>query len=226
MDGRIKFLDEGRENPLVQKPLLLEAALDEFSVKPFHDANINSILKQAKMNKGSFYFKFYDKLDLYLCLFEKVGLSKLQLIEKEQDRTRTSAGFFEQLRAVAAVSLEFAKQNKRLYGLWHQYMGESSEHKKIVLNAFPAIGQDFIRALVQEGIASGELSNRFTEEFICRITTIFFQQMGAFVDRSMTEDEIMEAVDQLKEFMKYGLCGDSVPVKQLDDLHNRNHQEG
>jgi len=68
MKSPMKYKDEQKENPLIAKPELFQAALDEFSQKSFNEASLNDILKAVQMNKGSFYHRFYDKTDLYLCM--------------------------------------------------------------------------------------------------------------------------------------------------------------
>lgn len=62
----LKWMADGGVNPLDQSPALYEATLTEFAEHSFRDASLNEILKAAGMNKGSFYYRFADKMELYL----------------------------------------------------------------------------------------------------------------------------------------------------------------
>lgn len=55
-----------------KKGRLLDAALQEFSIRTFSQASINQIVRNAGISKGSFYQYFKDKEDLYLYV---VGMS-------------------------------------------------------------------------------------------------------------------------------------------------------
>ena len=48
-----------------QQRLILRAALDEFAAKGFHDASLNRVIEEAGISKGSMYYYFDGKEDLY-----------------------------------------------------------------------------------------------------------------------------------------------------------------
>ena len=59
----------------------MQAALDEFATHGFHDASLNRVIDAAGISKGSMYYYFDGKEDLYAYvaqrglagLFERVG---------------------------------------------------------------------------------------------------------------------------------------------------------
>ena len=51
--------------PAEKQEKLLEAATQEFSNRPFNEASINHIIKEAGIPRGSFYMYFTDKEDLF-----------------------------------------------------------------------------------------------------------------------------------------------------------------
>jgi AcrR family transcriptional regulator len=51
--------------PPEQQRLILRAALTEFATKGFHDASLNRVIEQAGISKGSMYYYFDGKEDLY-----------------------------------------------------------------------------------------------------------------------------------------------------------------
>ena len=89
--------------PAEKQEKLLEAATREFSHRPFNEASINQIIKEAGIPRGSFYMYFTDKeelfghlMDSYGALLERrmgemleQGLKEVKMIggAKEGDRT-------------------------------------------------------------------------------------------------------------------------------------------
>jgi len=51
--------------PPDQQRSILQAALTEFAAKGFHDASLNRVIEQAGISKGSMYYYFDGKEDLY-----------------------------------------------------------------------------------------------------------------------------------------------------------------
>ncbi|MHA6623137.1 TetR/AcrR family transcriptional regulator [Pseudonocardia sp. DLS-67] len=51
--------------PPEQQQVILHAALDEFSAHGFHDASLNRVIDAAGISKGSMYYYFDSKEDLY-----------------------------------------------------------------------------------------------------------------------------------------------------------------
>jgi AcrR family transcriptional regulator len=51
--------------PSEQQQVILRAALDEFAARGFHDASLNRVIEAAGISKGSLYYYFDGKEDLY-----------------------------------------------------------------------------------------------------------------------------------------------------------------
>jgi AcrR family transcriptional regulator len=56
---------------------LLEETINDFSQKPFLFASLNEIVKRADFNKGSFYYRFQNKEDLYIALLDWLNAQHL-----------------------------------------------------------------------------------------------------------------------------------------------------
>ena len=67
---------------------ILEAAVKVFATKGYHDAKVDDIVSESNTSKGSFYFYFPSKQDIFLALsdtFTDLLESKLtQAMEKEE----------------------------------------------------------------------------------------------------------------------------------------------
>lgn len=68
--------------PAEKQEKLLEAATQEFAHRPFNEASINQIIKEAGIPRGSFYMYFQDKEDLFRYLIEGYMDQLLMLLEE------------------------------------------------------------------------------------------------------------------------------------------------
>lgn len=57
--------------PVAQQQAILQAALDEFAAHGFHDASLNQVIEAAGISKGSMYYYFDGKEDLYAYVIQR-----------------------------------------------------------------------------------------------------------------------------------------------------------
>jgi AcrR family transcriptional regulator len=95
---------------------ILEAAVKVFANKGYHDTKVDDIVNESSTSKGSFYFYFPSKQDIFLALsdtFADLLESKItQAMEKEAHgmqqmdaALRTALGLFSQYRGLAKIAL-------------------------------------------------------------------------------------------------------------------------
>ena len=68
--------------PAEKQEKLLEAATREFSHRPFNEASINQIIKEAGIPRGSFYMYFTDKEELFRYLLKGYVDQLFMLLEE------------------------------------------------------------------------------------------------------------------------------------------------
>ncbi len=95
---------------------ILEAAVKVFATKGYHDTKVDDIVSESSTSKGSFYFYFPSKQDIFLALsdtFADLLESRLtQAMEKETHGIQqmdaalsASLGLFSQYRGLAKIAL-------------------------------------------------------------------------------------------------------------------------
>lgn len=67
---------------LLENSSVYEETLNEFSLKPYELASVNEIIKRSQYNKGSFYYRFKDKFELYISLLDYVFVIQIDLLKK------------------------------------------------------------------------------------------------------------------------------------------------
>lgn len=145
------------DNPeqLKTRDRILDAALDVFALKGYHDARLDDIVEVAKTSKGSIYFYFPNKERLFLALVDQFA----QLLERRVTEAiaRQSEGGIERVRAALLTVLEtFGKYRRPAKILLVQAVGLGSafEKKRLeVTDRFAAL----IKIYLDEAVAVGHI---------------------------------------------------------------------
>ncbi len=230
-NSSMKWKDENKENPLLTNDSLYNAALDEFARKSFNEASLNDILKAVKMNKGSFYYRFYDKMDLYLSIFHRIGLGKLAFMRekmtpvKEKDsRIQTgsmeesikrifqseqesfvNSDFFEQISIMVRLGLMYARTESRYYDFWRNYLSEDNYIHSVIKTHFTEMANDAVEGMIIAAKNRGELKPSFSDAFLVGAVKLLLYNIDLLISPLMEDEEILKRVNELIEFMKNGL---------------------
>lgn len=142
------------KDPETTKSRILDAALDIFSTKGYHDTKVDDIVEQSATSKGSVYFHFPNKQRLFLALVDKFAdlLERrvTEAIEQEDEGiARVSA-------ALTATLATFGKYRLLAKILLVQAVGLGSvfEEKRLeVLDHFAGL----IKSYLDEAVAVGDI---------------------------------------------------------------------
>jgi len=189
-------------NPLENSPKLFDAALTEFADKSFENASLNDIIKTCGISKGSFYHRFKDKLDLYLCVMDVISRQKAAF---SKDIPAMPDDFFEQLRLMFRQGLEFAQEEPRYYAFWRRHLTERAEVKGAVRRAFPNRRSDTLDALIEKAIEDGQFSKDFPVPFVSGIINLLIGHIDTLIKPDMSHDDITSLADNLVDMLKNGL---------------------
>ena len=188
--------DKPQENPLSNLPALFDAALAEFSQRSFESASLNDIIKASGISKGSFYHRFTDKMDLYLCVMDMISQKKAAYAVGTPP---SSGNFFNQLQVILHHSLEFARSEPSFDAFWRRYLAEGPEVKEAVNRAFPNRGSNQLDALVEGG------RFRFPAPFVSGIINLLISHLDTLIAPGMSHEDIIALADNLVDMLKFGL---------------------
>lgn len=201
----MKWKDEKTENPLLKNDDLYNAALDEFSKKSYHEASLNDILKAVKMNKGSFYYRFYDKMDLYLSLFHKVGIGKLSFFQEHFSQEPMPTSFFDQIGMMVRLGLLYASKESRYYLFWRNYVSEDNYIHNVMKENFTELADDAMDVMITAAKDKGDLNASFSNGFLSSVIKLMIYNIDTMITPEMNDESILQRVDELMKFMKDGL---------------------
>jgi AcrR family transcriptional regulator len=193
-------------NPLKEMPELFDAALTEFSENSFDQASLNNIIKASGSNKGSFYYRFSDKTDLYLCLIDKIAEDKTNYFAVKASSLEFPEDFFEQFRLLCSLGMEYAMHEPRYYKLWRTFLIEKPEIRQAVKEAFPMDSFDTFHVLISKANEKGQFEKSFSKDFIVTIIELLLNNIDALISQNMNQDEIIKVLDELIMLIKNGIA--------------------
>ena len=117
--------NERRElEKLERKNKILEAALQLFSEKDFHEVTVDEIAERVSLSKGTLYLYFENKDNLFFSIIESKSNYFIELLHKALD---IEDSFIESLREYTKLYLTFFEQHSSFFKIVH------SEKSRLVM---------------------------------------------------------------------------------------------
>lgn len=201
---KLKWMAAGLSNPLDQSQALYEAALTEFAAHSFQDASLNDILKAADMNKGSFYYRFSDKMELYLSLLYRVGMEKLKLFE-EAGVSKSSGGFFDEFRNMAILGLRMAQKDVRFLVFSRRILQEDPSVREQITKTFGNLSGTLLTDMVERAKAAGEFRPDLPTETVVFVIETLLNHLDSMIPPDWDNDTVLQAVDRLLDVIRSGV---------------------
>lgn len=198
---------------LIRRDKLINAAIDEFIEKSFDDASLNNILKRAGISKGSFYYHFKNKKELYLYIFDKAVKDKITYLDKALKETVNDVSkenIFTIFKLLGKTSLKFAAKYPNYYKLGKRVFEEKNEEIRVLVIE-KAKNQDnlqMIERLIENAIHNNELRDDFPVEFTTKLLKNLLTNFSAIFSDDMREfdlDKILKMYDNYLDFIENGL---------------------
>ena len=188
-----------------KKQRLMDAILKEVAHTPYEHINIQNIIKEALIPRGSFYQYFTDKKDMYTYLFTYIKTIKMAYFEHVFISNYES--FFERMEALYLSGLRFKKDYPVLVQAGAYMMAsEIYRSSEMVLegqNAMSAlyafwIKEDQKKGLIKEEVDS-ELLAGLLMDFLNKITE------DSFIYHKYDETAWEKAIRSILEMLKKGI---------------------
>ncbi|SKC38970.1 TetR/AcrR family transcriptional regulator [Maledivibacter halophilus] len=206
-----------KKKNLTRKEKLINVAMDEFIENSYDEASLNNILKEARISKGSFYYHFKNKKELYLYIYDQVVKDKISYLNEAMKETMgdiSRKDIFTILRFLGKISLEFAVKYPKYYKLGKRIFEEKNEEIKVltIVKAKSDESLILIEKLIKKAINNNELRDDFSVDFITRLlrhlmtnfSTICLDDMKDEIE-GFDLDKILEVYDSYIDFIENGL---------------------
>ena len=194
---------------------LYHAAINEFATAGYAAASINTILRNAGMSKGQFYYHFENKQALYFALIEVLIARKAAFMA---DRTRvgapdTPADFFTVLGQQIELGLAFARAHPEIEAFSQSFLREQGNPiYAAALARYNLAGDNQLNALIASAHRRGAFRAGLPVDFVQRIVQIVLTNVGALHD---LEDPtpLSHRFTLVIQCLKHGLAAENQPSK-------------
>ena len=204
IQSRMKWKAEQTENPLLENEALRQSALAAFSALPFGEASLNDILKKAGLNKGSFYYRFYDKMDLYLSLISLIGDEKQRILQEwDYDRENTDTFFL--LKMQISLGLRFAQQSPQYDALWKRLLSEDRAVRAVIDEEFGENMNSHLLNLIASAKEKGDIRADIPTPLLVNILRSILSGLDAALCSGQSGRDIEALADEAIEIIKGGI---------------------
>lgn len=143
---RFLELEPGRQEKI------FNAAAKEFAARGYEAASVNRIIDQAGISKGSLYYYFDDKEDLFVTVIERAFNRLKDDVGFVTPEELTAETYWNAFRDLMHRSVLYLQQNE-----WHVRLARSFHRLRAVAPTSPAtrrildLGRDYLRTVLQRG---------------------------------------------------------------------------
>lgn len=188
-----------------RKDEVIDAALKEFSEKGYKGASLNNILKNAQISKGTFYYHFQNKEDLYFFLIGILIDEKKRFMADRIKPEDFNKDIFSIFKLQSRVGVEFALNNSKINYFSKSFIKEKgNEIYEKALERYNFKDDDSIKSLINSAYIKEEIRDDLPKEFVERLIGYLFTNLVELTDAINVED-YEEQINFLIEFMKDGL---------------------
>lgn len=184
---------------------LFESALDEFAEKGYELASLNTILENANMSKGQFYYHFKNKEALYFKIVEILIEKKKEFLAGVMNPEDFQKDIFSIFEAQIKHGLAFAKENPEINRFSESFLKEKGNpiYKKIV-KKYNLAEDDAISALIDVAYQKGDFSDDLPPVFIKKIIGNLFAHVSELIELDR-EGDLEQELGHFITFMRTGL---------------------
>lgn len=188
---------------------LIAAALEEFIDKDYEKASLNTIIKNANLSKGVFYYHFKNKECLYIALLEDASNKKWQYIKSHTNNTEfRELDIFDRFLYQAQIGAKFAKDFPKYHQLARMFSKEKGNPiYNTSLNRIKISGTDVLEEMIKIAYENKEIKNDYPINFTIPLLNHLFTEFDSIfsLDGSDDLEKTMEILEKYVEFIRYGL---------------------
>lgn len=182
-----------------------QAALDEFSQHGFDASNMNRIVAQSNIAKGSFYQYFDDKWDLYLYLIDMLYRKKMKCIEPVL-RDYKKHSFIHNLSELFRLGFSFAQSDPKLHLLHQDYLNKQRSVSEAFRKKHQPEANDIYVRLLSHAKMRGEVRDELNIELSSFfISTLISETIVLLMRKTQTKEQNGLTVQEMLSFIEHAL---------------------
>lgn len=214
-------MDEIKEKSFKNREELIKVGMVEFGEKGYENASLNNILKEADISKGTFYYHYENKEDLYMELIDIIAEEKLKFLSGKMNNIDDNIDVFAKLKLAIKLGMDFAHQNPKIYkfsqgfirefgtkphnAIIEKYYIDRNDYIEELIETYGFLSMDYIGELIEEAYEKDEIREDLPKKFVKQIVNYLFYNLQLIVNVNDL-DEYEKAANHLVDFLKDGLA--------------------
>ena len=136
---------------------ILDAAVREFFLNGYRSASMNRLVKLAGISKGALFKYFGTKASVFKYVYSEALSDIKNSLREVRDETRGQP-FFTRLEEVLRSGLDLSTRRPMYAAIYYRviYTGDTP-HSREMLEEIQSISYRYLRSLIEEGMAGGDL---------------------------------------------------------------------
>lgn len=198
-------MEDKKEKSFERREELINAALIEFGDYGYDQASLNNILKRAEISKGTFYYHFKNKEELYIYLYDILAKEKMDFFNKNIDPEDFNKDIFTLLKIMSKVGMEFARYRPEIDRFSSSYLKDlNNPILDKIKEKYDYKNNDYLDSFIDKAYERGELREDLPREFIKNMANFLLTNLHE-ITKVIDIDEYATEVNYLIEFFKDGL---------------------
>lgn len=189
-----------------KKQRIVDAALKEFAAHDFEHVNIQNIIKDAKISRGSFYQYFSDLEDLFNYLVKTITITKKAYFDKHQV-LHSEAPFFDRIGELYRLGYQFALENVLIFKAGKHMIKRLSTSNNDTIMTNKKWLNTYYSAEIQKDIDKGIIRNDVDINMLIDVLTLFLDELSTlhYIEQRMTQTEVDQRFKRFIKLLKKGL---------------------
>lgn len=192
-----------------RKEQLIAAARKEFINNNYEKASLNTIIKNANLSKGVFYYHFKNKEALYITLLEEAAQKKWHYINSHSHtKDYHTLDIFDRFIYQAKTSVQFAHEFPQYHQLGRMFIKEKGNPIYwTALKHIEKLGTDILDEMIETAYKNGEINNKYPVHFTVKLLRHLFLEFESIFDHEIDSDlqEMTDVLEKYVSFMRHGL---------------------
>ncbi len=131
---------------------ILEAAFDCFAERGYHATSMDDLVRASGLSKGSLYWHFDSKEDVFLALFDHTLEG---YFDRWSDVNAADASILDIIDAGGRLAIEAFEEDRKLIRTWVEFIAHPAIQQRIAV-AYD-VSRKELASLLETGIERGEL---------------------------------------------------------------------
>jgi len=187
---------------------ILNAAIDQFALKPYEQVMISDIIKTSEIPRGSFYQYFTDKEDLYTYILKIINEEKRKFLNETLKNTE-KINFIELSKILFKNGVDFALENPKFIHIFNHLLTHRNQIYEKVMAENIIIAKNIFIELIEKdklnGLIKKDIDSSALAELIIQLTSTIAIDELDIENKETSYKKMLQKNDNILKIIGYGI---------------------